>query len=118
MWKANRMPRKELPPTFFDSLAVLGSRTRCLLLFSLVRGPRNVSCLATEVGVGLQDASYHLRFLARRSFVVCDRLGRQHVFRLAESIVPLVERGMLRLRWQCRGGGAFDIQHPASSVRA
>ena len=65
----------------------LADPKRILILYALNEKPRNVSDLATEVGISQPAASRHLNILRERGMVVAQREGQSMVYQLADPRV-------------------------------
>ena len=65
----------------------LADPKRILILYALNEKPRNVSDLATEVGISQPAASRHLNILRERGMVVAQREGQSMVYQVADPRV-------------------------------
>jgi DNA-binding transcriptional ArsR family regulator len=66
---------------------LLGNASRLRLLLTLERSPCSVSLLAEATGMSQPLVSQHLRSLRQLDLVAARRLGREVVYRVADSHV-------------------------------
>ena len=59
-----------------DVFHELGDPTRLRVLLSIIRGPKNVSAIVSELGLSQPQASYHLRRLKDAGLAVEEKDGR------------------------------------------
>ncbi len=65
--------------------AALSDPNRLLILYALNEGPRNVTELATELGLNQPTTSRHLKVLRDRGLVSTVRTGTVVTYRLSDS---------------------------------
>jgi len=87
-------PKTELFDQFARIGKVLGSRSRLLLLDLLSQGEKPVETLAEQAGLGVPNASNHLRELRGASLVRTRRAGQQIHYRLASPAVRQLLRSL------------------------
>lgn len=77
----------------------LSDPSRVRIISALVEGEKNVSTLATAVGISESAVSHHLRGLRQMRLVRARKRGRQVFYRLDDShIVDLYQRGLDHVR--------------------
>ena len=64
--------------------AALSDPNRLLILYALNDGPRNVTELATELGLNQPTTSRHLKVLRERGLVVAVRMGTTITYHLSD----------------------------------
>ena len=74
---------RRLPPAL---LAVLGTPLRLQIMHRLSQQDRDVSTLARELDLGLDNISYHLRVLESLGLVAHVRVKTRHVYRLTDAV--------------------------------
>jgi DNA-binding transcriptional ArsR family regulator len=67
--------QEEVTKLHADICSALADPTRILILYALSQKPRNVSDLASEVGISQPAASRHLKVLRDRGLVRAERQG-------------------------------------------
>lgn len=68
------------------ALRALGEDTRARIVGLLIDAPLDVSEITDQVGVSQYNVSKHLRILREAGLVQSDKLGRRHVYRLADGV--------------------------------
>lgn len=67
-----------------DFCFALSDPTRLMMIYALGEGPRNVTELASELGVAQPTASRHLKILRDRGLVYTVRQGTSITYHLAD----------------------------------
>ncbi len=76
---------QEVTQLHADICAALADPRRILLLYELSEEPRNVSDLATELGISQPATSRHLKILRERGLVQASRHGMNVVYNLTDN---------------------------------
>ena len=88
---------KDAAPLF----AALGDATRLQLLLRLsTSGPESIARMSVKSAVSRQAISKHLRVLADAGFVVGERRGREHIWRLRPQQLQEVHAQLDRISEQ------------------
>lgn len=71
-----------------ELLRAVADAERLRIVCILQHGARNVTEIATELGVSVVNASHHLQVLRRAAVVDTERRGRKIFYRLADCVFP------------------------------
>ena len=90
-----------------DFCSALSDPTRLLMIYALCEAPRNVTELATDLGVAQPTASRHLKILRDRGLVSTVRQGTTVTYHLADPrLIQAIDllRTVMRERLAHRAG--------------
>ena len=76
---------QEITQLHADICSALADPKRILILYALADKPRNVSEVASEVGISQPAASRHLNILRERGMVTAKREGQAVIYMLADA---------------------------------
>ena len=76
--------QQEIPQLVANFCAALSDPNRLLILYALNDGPRNVTELATELGLNQPTTSRHLKVLRERGLVYTVRAGTVITYHLSD----------------------------------
>lgn len=76
---------QEVTQLHADICSALADSRRILLLYSIADTPRNVSDLASQIGISQPAASRHLKILRERGLVQANRQGASVEYRLTDT---------------------------------
>jgi DNA-binding transcriptional ArsR family regulator len=71
-----------------EQLRAVADGERLRIVCMLQEGARNVTEIASELGVSVVNASHHLQVLRRAAVVSTERRGRKIYYRLADGVFP------------------------------
>ncbi len=74
------------PQSCAERLKALSDPSRLRIVSCLREGPKNVSDIATELGVSIVTVSHHLGILKSAGLVESDRDGRFIIYRLPAEV--------------------------------
>ena len=96
-----------------DFCFALSDPTRLLMIYALSEGPRNVTDLASELGVAQPTASRHLKILRDRGLAFTVRQGTTVTYHLADPrLIQALDllRTVMRERLAHRAGLMNDTE--------
>jgi ArsR family transcriptional regulator len=105
--------KQEITQLEANFCAALSDPIRLLLLYTLNDGPRNVTDLATELGLNQPTTSRHLKILRERGLVETLRSGTTITYRLSDPrLIQALDllRSIMRERLLYQASLADEIQ--------
>lgn len=105
--------KQEITQLEANFCAALSDPIRLLLLYTLNDGPRNVTELATELGLNQPTTSRHLKILRERGLVETLRSGTTITYRLSDPrLIQALDllRSIMRERLLYQASLADELQ--------